>query len=164
MECSRSSGLCFGRSQLFACLHQPWLFDCLECHQLSRWCLNSLFVLHYNQLPGLEAGFRQTSTTTAVVTWEVWHGNQHCVAFISGTRLVLCFLAACDARNIRNYELVFYDVWWDHSVRTCLLRFLGSTSVRWTCTPSKARRVNLQEKFLEHASSDKDYAVSVAHI
>ena len=156
MECSRSSSLCFGRSQLFACLHQPRLFDCLECHQLSRWCLNSLFVLHHNQLPGLEAGFRETSTTTTVVTWEVRLGHQHCIAFVPGARLVLFILAACDTRNFRKYELVFYDVWWDHSVCTYLLRFLGSTSVCWTRTPSKARRVNLQEKILEHASSDKD--------
>jgi len=156
MECSRSSSLCFGRSQLFACLHQPWLFDCLECHQLSRWCLNSLFVLHHNRLPGLEAGFRETSTTTTVVTWEVRLGHQHCIAFVPGARLVLFILAACDTRNFRKYELVFYDVWWDHSVCTYLLRFLGSTSVCWTRTPSKARRVNLQEKVLEHASSDKD--------
>jgi len=55
LEYPPSRRLRFRRSQLFACVHQPWLFDCPERHQLARRCLNSLIVLHHHQLPRMEA-------------------------------------------------------------------------------------------------------------
>ena len=75
LEYPTSRSLCFPRGQLFACLHQPWFFDCPERYQLSRWCLDSHVILHHYQLPRLEAGCRAASTTTTMVAGELRHGH-----------------------------------------------------------------------------------------
>ena len=125
LEYPTSRGMRFSSGQLFACLYQPRLFNSSERYQLSWWCLDSLVLLHYNQLPFLEATFRASITPTTMVSGEVWCCHQHCVSFISCTHLVLRILATRYPCDSRKHELVFNDVRLYHNFCTYLLRCMG---------------------------------------
>lgn len=112
-------------SQLIALSDQPRLERSLERHQLSWWCLDSVFLLRHHQLPCSPTTPRSTTTTPPLDPGQSRPLHQHCSASVPSSNHLLRILAAGTTSYSVKHELVQHYVLRDSHVRHSLLLFQG---------------------------------------
>lgn len=117
-------------------MHQPWLLHSSECHQLARWRLDPVLLLHLDQLRHLSSYQRPASPIKDLVPRKVWTVHQCRGTRVLDTSVVLRVLAVGKACYTAEHELGLDYVWWGDNYCACVLFCQGETwEVYLTCGP-----------------------------
>lgn len=119
--------------------HQLGIDGRLQRYHFSLQCLHTLLLFYRYKLRDNETCLGTTTTSTKVVSREIWSCNQHYRAAIHHPALVLCILATCPACYTHQSRLGSGALRWHDRFRTFLLFYLGEKVIHRPCRTGEER-------------------------